>query len=347
MLLHAQFKTEGINRNNAAAYAYTYTTQNADTNVHNNFYNTNFGNYSGSGGNCQNFISQCIWAGFNGSDDPNHIGGSYFPMDQWGFDFDDNYASLQWYYTSGSDRENWTGTHTFRNYIDASNSATYSGTTGIGATTYHIPAGSESFNAVSSASALIGGVLHVLNESHAIIITGATSKNFDDITICENSPMRKAVRLKDQSSYISGAMELILPQYFNIANDCTGHTYASYSTGIAPSGRGSVCQKCGYVSLSVYGNMIKPIPAGTTASINANASILCYRISIGVAAPDPNNPGGNLTTSWVDYTSTGNPSRNYTFTTPGLYIIRIVAHDISPSNSASRAVHHVFKVRVY
>ncbi len=335
------------NRNNATAYAYTYTTQSytGDGN-HQDFLNDNFGNYTADG-NCQNFVSQCVWAGFNGSDDPNYIGGSHFPMDQWGLAFQDDRESLHWYYTSGADREHWTAPYSFRDYIDASNSAAYSDTTGIGATVYSIPAGSTSFSAVTGATALIGGVLHVMGERHAVIITGATSKDFSGVTICENSPMRKAVCLRDQTAYTEGAMELILPQYFNIANNCSGHSYASYSTGISPSGRGSVCQSCGYESLTVYGNMIKPIPAGTTASIIANASMLCYRISIGVAPPDPNNPGSNLTTSWTNYSNVGNTSRSYTFSTPGLYIIRIVAHDISITNSNSHSVTHVFKVRVY
>ena len=61
------------NRDNATAYAYTYTTDSytGSSGNNTNFTNDNFSYYSD--GNCQNFASQCIWAGLGGSDTSDDI----------------------------------------------------------------------------------------------------------------------------------------------------------------------------------------------------------------------------------------------------------------------------------
>ena len=69
------------NRDNATAYAYTYTTDSytGSSGNNTNFTNDNFSYYSD--GNCQNFASQCIWAGLGGSDTSDDIDSLKFPMD--------------------------------------------------------------------------------------------------------------------------------------------------------------------------------------------------------------------------------------------------------------------------
>lgn len=135
-------------------------------------------------------------------------------------------------------------------------------------------------------------------------------------------------------------MDLIIPNYFNVASSCSGHTYATYATSISPSGKGSVCTQCGYSNLTISGNLIAQIPVGTTKTISAIASMTCFRIAIGITPPTG-------MASWTQYTSVNQVSRSYTFSQTGLYTITISVRDISDSNSASNTAQHVFRVRVY
>ena len=51
--------------------------------------------------------------------------------------------------------------------------------------------------------------------------------------------------------------------------------------------------------------------------------------------------------SWTEYLNTNQVSRSFTFTRTGLYVITVVARDVSPSDANSITSTHVFKIRVY
>lgn len=75
------------NKNNAVAYAYVYTTSSYtnDSGNDTSFMNQEcFGDYSSVGGNCQNFASQCVWAGLGGSNREEDVKAQKFPMDTQG-----------------------------------------------------------------------------------------------------------------------------------------------------------------------------------------------------------------------------------------------------------------------
>ena len=90
------------NQENAVAYAYNHTRQNT-TDSRDVFYNKYFSRYDGDGGDCMNFASQCIYAGFSGSLNKTVIDSHVIPMD--------NDDTNQWYGSSADNK--WTGSNSW------------------------------------------------------------------------------------------------------------------------------------------------------------------------------------------------------------------------------------------
>lgn len=149
---------------NAIAYAYTYTTQSYNNiSIGNNttFLNSNFRDYSNMGGNCQNFVSQCLWAGFGGLDTAAAVNNRSFPM------YD------QWYDTNISDDRtaSWCAVGPFYEEVISANTKFTTIYGSVNGNFAHIPLGY-----------LPGSVLHVNPNAngyqHAVIITKASGQNF-------------------------------------------------------------------------------------------------------------------------------------------------------------------------
>ncbi|MCL6451928.1 MAG: amidase domain-containing protein, partial [Acetobacteraceae bacterium] len=115
-------------RSRCASYATTYTNNNGDCSTTN--YNTLFKEYASGGRcvDCQNFVSQCVWYGFGGTNTSTAIQGHWLPM-LYGYGADtDWWADLystgtNWHWTSVPDFEgmatanyfsNLTGVHGYR-----------------------------------------------------------------------------------------------------------------------------------------------------------------------------------------------------------------------------------------
>jgi len=325
------------NRDNAAAYAYTYTTDSYTENSGNNsnFLNDNFCDYSESGGNCQNFASQCLWAGFGGSDTSDAIDSLKFPMDANGSG-DENkwYGDGQWG-VIGS----WINTHRFYDYVSASSKEKIG--IRMSASIYTLSAG-QSFASISDATTrLKGAVLQVFgnenNYGHSIIVTDVTGTGFGNIKFCANSPMRKAAKLSDYSRFTSHGIRVIIPSAMIRSKVCSssGHTYASSSTGTS-----CYCTQCGECKLTITGSLLRPLRVGTTKAITGTANVKCFRIAIGVTKPSGY-------TSWYEFTSTSSATVNYTFAERGLYTIVVAARDVATTEAHSCKETHTFKVRIY
>lgn len=320
------------NRDNAAAYAYTYTTDSYTASEGDNasFINDNFVYYSGA--NCQNFASQCVWAGLGGSDTSDTIDSFRFPMDTSG----DN----KWYCNGQWDAVvHWTNTHRFDEYVRAS-SAEKIGTR-MNASVYTLSAG-QSFASISNATTrLLGAVLHVYgsntNYGHAIVVTGVAGTESSSITFCANSPMRKAAKLSDYGRFISNPIRVIIPSSMIRSKVCSssGHTYASSSTGTS-----CYCTRCGECKLTITGSLLKPLKAGTTKAITGTANVKCFRIAIGVTKPSGY-------TSWYEFTNTSSATVNYTFSERGLYTVVVAARDVATTEAHSCKETHTFKIRIY
>ncbi len=314
------------NVNNAIAYAYTYTTSSYnDIKQGNNsaFLNSVFNDFS-EYGNCQNFVSQCLWAGLGGNDEAksleyisNQAVQHHFPMNN------------SWYDTlnDAGHAGSWTGVNDFYAYVTGNNCEMV--------TTHTFS--QDSFGQIP-VNDLRGAVLNVNPKDnggfkHAVLITKAIGRSYGDVEICGNSPMRKAARLSDQR-YDSN-MRLIIPSAMKRRSACINGTH-NFSGGHCK------CSYCGFNKLTVTGTMLKPVPVGSTQTISASTNSGCYRIAVCVQ-----HEAAGSTPLWTEYTNTSQVSRSFTFSNTGLYTITIVARDVSPNDANSITSRHVFKVRVY
>lgn len=197
----------------AAAYAYTYSRLTAQAQKP-EYYNPLFVNYAGRGGDCMNFASQCIWAGFGGSETASAISGHSLPMDASG--------EGQWYgCTPGQSKINgsWISCQSFRKYLTGQADASGSGGTngseepGLYATILHVPARS-SLSGVEPWE-LIGAAAHIEGGSgpygHAIVITDAEGLRRDQIYFCGHTKNVTHIKLGD---VFLDEMKVYIPRYF-------------------------------------------------------------------------------------------------------------------------------------
>lgn len=315
--------------NNSIAYAYTYTTSsyNNVSGTGNNSAYMNcppFTNYTNRGGNCQNFVSQCLWAGLGGNETNEaleYISGQgtnhHFPMNN------------SWYeiLNDGGHSPSWTFVDSFHEY--AKNSS------GEMIATYCYANGSFSQIPLSY---LRGSVLDVNPNSdgyaHAVLITKASGSSFADVEICGNSPMRKAVSLNDELGD-NRQVRLIVPTGMKNGRSCGNSTHSF-------TGSHCKCNYCEFNKLTVIGTRLKPVPVGSTQTITASANAGCYRMAMCIKYD-----ADGASESWTEYMNTSQVSRSFTFTRTGLYTITVVGRDVSPSDANSVTSTHVFKIRVY
>lgn len=95
----------------SVAYASTYSSNANNTSS----YNSNFLNYFSSDSDCQNFVSQCIWAGFYGTNTSTAINNKYTPMI--------TTSGREWWATSSSATTSWVNCEAFANYVAAGGSS--------------------------------------------------------------------------------------------------------------------------------------------------------------------------------------------------------------------------------
>ncbi|MEA4955807.1 hypothetical protein SDC9_51419 [bioreactor metagenome] len=302
------------NRNNVVAYAFTYTTQEGNTNPNYNgvpYYNPNFVYYSA---NCMNFASQCVWAGFGGDNTTTSIDGHIAPMDDEGAS--DSYKWCGKYSSNGIKTASWTSCSNFRTYVNNS-----SGQTGEGLQASIVDVStSQNFTQVPSYSSnLLGSVLHVkgydsngnpVNYGHAIVVTQVDGPDRDDVYVCSNTRMAKHYLLADNSYWANNPIKVIVPEYFR-ASSVTAPI-------ITPS------QK-------------KPVAQNATTSLTATTNQQCYRIYTTVT-----KPSGQLYTYTSSY-NTSSYSCSHSFNEIGLYKVTVYAKLTSTSSEVSKTYY----VRAY
>lgn len=119
--------------------------------------NPYFYDCSSLGGDCQNFASQCVWAGLGGSN--YNLSNAQFPM------INSTLAGnsgREWYiYPNGAHSASWTSCYYFRNYLSAGSSSQIGLYGSIGSNT---------------AAAQVGDILHIRDSngdySHALVVVG-------------------------------------------------------------------------------------------------------------------------------------------------------------------------------
>lgn len=280
------------NSENAAAYAYTYSRRQPGD-QRSDYYNPLFDNYAGRGGDCMNFASQCIWAGFGGSETASAVSGHGLPMDTAG--------GSQWYGCAPGSKdvtESWVGCQSFRTYLTGTKDASGSGGSnagedaGVYATILSVAAGSPVTGA--EPEELTGAVAHVDGGSgpysHAIVITAAAGNRRDQIWFCCHTRNITNVKLGD--CYISSPMKIYIPRYMR--------TGTSQDNVIQP-------------------RRIRPVAVGETGLLGAQAGNTQNQMWLRVTAPD----GGTSQTAVSE--NANSCQAEYTFTQPGLYKIECYA----------------------
>lgn len=306
----------------AVAYAYTYTKPNHNGSNVSAYMNGSYYDFSNDGGNCTNFVSQCLFAGFGGNNDSSTISSPQYPQ---------HVSSTGWYYrNSGVYSSSWVAADDFKSYTDGITSNSDAGMVCVKKTIDT----DETFSDHNlTTSALIGAVLIVKNQSHAVIITDATGLTYDKVKFCANSIMRQGFLLQD-TDYIQYVMYYIKPSYMIEDQSCGSYSSHNFITGCCR------CTRCSYTTLTVWGNMTKPIPVNTTRSVTGTANIQCFRMAIGIT-----DPSGN--TTWHEALSTDVILKTYTFSQRGLYKITVAARDLNPEDPMTSQDTHIFTIRVY
>ena len=293
---------------NAAAYAYTYARPDAGAS-RSAFYNSQFYSYAGQGGDCQNFASQCMWAGFGGSQTSAAVKEHSLPMDVSG--------DSQWFgraASGGKINYSWISCQSFRKYLTGSTDGTGRGgsnaaaDTGMYATILDVAAASG-FSGVT-AEELVGAAAHVEGVggayAHAIVLTAATGTRRSEIWFCGHTKDVSHIKLGD---YYIWPMKVYIPRYLR--------------TGAA-AGRLDV-------------DRLQPVATGDTGLLTARTGEIQYQITITVTPP-----GGTAEqAASVNYAESC--QAEYIFSAPGLYQV------VSAAKASEEAdwVTNTYYVRCY
>lgn len=295
---------------NAAAYAYTYSRLTAEAQKP-EYYNPKFVNYAGRGGDCMNFASQCMWAGFGGSETTAAISGCSLPMDTSG--------SSLWFGRAAEKNkinESWISCQAFRKYLTGKSDASgFDGTNGSSepgmyATILDIGYGSpvtgvEAYELVGAAAQIEGGSG---SYGHAIVITAADGLQRNQIYFCGHTKNVTHIKLGD---CFLGEMKIYIPRYFR--------TGASLSDSVFPV-------RC------------QPVEAGQSGYVGAWTEGAQAQIWMNVTAP-----GGEEAVQVAGAEDSNFCGTEYLFPEAGLY--RVDCYAKAAAGSAARKV--TFYVRCF
>lgn len=278
----------------AAAYACTYSRRQAGE-ERADFYNPRFFSYAEEGGDCQNFASQCMWAGFGGSEDG--VKRRAMPMDTAG--------SGQWFgraASGGALNRSWLSCQSFRRYLTGSRDGTgrggsnAAGEAGMCATVLDVGAGSP-LSAVT-AEELVGAVAHVDGSggpySHAIVLTAASGTARSQIWYCGHTRDVTHVKLGD---VYTGPIRVFIPRYMR--------------TGASGGAE-------------LRAERLQPVAAGESALLTARADAVLAQMSVTVTAPDGTAEQAAVLED-TDVCQTA-----YCFSVPGLYRVAYAGSGAAP-----------------
>lgn len=307
------------NANNATAYAYTYVSQmfgktswdkisTADKNIGKTFYNANFKEFASLGGDCQNFVSQCIWAGFNGSNAVNQIydanTGKYSPI----MDSSGNYLWRGTVPGSSANSASWTScygkdptTIGFRKYIAGEYD---SGDPDMIVTKGELSS-SQNFSGIYTN--LKGALLHVSGGGHAIIVTDVKGPSRDDVLFCGHTSDRKALSIGDMHG--KDSIYYFIPEKIRVQNP---------------------------PEVKITAALSRPVAVGTAITARGNTDITCASLQITVKSPSGSSYSGSATNART-------VSRAVTLNEEGLYTITVTAKKTTTSSPVS----YVYTIRTY
>lgn len=251
--LAAASTTYTYNKANAAAYAYTYTTSkyNSVSNPSSTqmtdsrtYWNQNFRHY-GPTTDCMNFASQCVWAGFGGSNEQSKISSRLAPMDTTG--------SYLWYGAVPGKESTaaWTSCSNFRNYVKGE-----AGTQlpDMYANTYEVN-GSASFGSAYY-SQMLGAVLHVNSLGHAVVVTDVNGSGRSNVLITAHTNDRKGIKVSEY--WGNGNIFVIIPKQIRVYNP---------------------------PAVRITSTLQRPVPLNSTVGLFSGTNVICSSIQVTVKPP--------------------------------------------------------------
>lgn len=295
-------------KDNAVNYALTYSLTSANgTDTESAANNPNFRWFNKN--NCMNFVSQCIWAGFGGSNSKEDIEHYY------GMDYDETVTN-GWYSNGsgvyGDYSLSWAGTVSWKKYIDNH----VKGTVGINAGTEVIASNQNTFP-YNNAETLKGAMLLMkggdTEYGHAIFINGATGTTRNEVYITANTTNWKNKKLSE-----------VAP----VSNVANAHLYLVIPTTFTTNASSS--------DLRLWADLHNALPKGTTATLKGRANQKAYGWSMEITKPS----GLTLYKSKLGDGST--ISTTYTFNETGLWTILLKANDAAGTQKT-----FTFTVRIY
>lgn len=287
-------KIYNYNRQNAVHYSYQYTTSTGMSTR--SYYNNNFNGYSAD---CMNFASQCVFAGFGGSDE-SPINTTAIPMDRVG-----SGTYNQWY----KDSATWNGTLSFQSYcalVDHNNSKPAPTQNNLYVDVYKV--GPTDAGIYDYTNRLPGAVVFVVDDDgdygHALVIGKVTGELSSQIFVSAHTGDVKLQPLS-QANWNGKDFRLVVP-------------IAYYAHTNKPA-------------LRVVTDWKNNVPSGSSVTFNARAERLsggtCYRMSMKVVSPSG-------VVSWLgERTNTNSYSATTTLSEKGLYKITAYARELSTSSS--------------
>lgn len=287
----------------AAAYAYTYARPDAGRDRE-RFYSGLFKAYAGNGGDCMNFASQCMWAGFGGSETPEDIDGHTAPMDTEG--------PSAWYGrtaaegTRDTEIYSWISCGSFRSYLmDKEAGTNLSEEPGMYATVLDLGYGGVSGVLPEE---LTGAAAHVSGSggpySHAVILTAATGLTRGEIWFCSHTADITHIKLGD---CYTGPLKIYIPRYM----------------------------RAGGASGAVRPERMAPVSVGDVRTLGFSAEEGAYRsLTLSVTAPGGTEPERQVR---EDGTLC---SAAFEFTQEGLYRVECTAEPFTPG-PPGRAVFYI------
>ena len=316
-------------RSTTSSITYSPTTAAAYAQIYAMNCNSNFNSSPLSGGDCANFASQCIWAGFGGSNNSTAISNRLYPMD--------NQGSYTWWYRNSSNyTASWAGTFSIVTYANNMNSAATT-ENGWRSTVYDTANTSNQLPSINFCGAVLllpgrDSSNAVVNYGHAVIATlGSTYSN---IRYCGHSPYAQNALLSDYSdlSGLSRPIKVIVPSSYRLYSTCN-HTYSTIPTTF---GIDSVCNSCGESRLHfILPWKIDAANNSTTIYGYEASGLKPYSIDVSIY----NSSGTKIKTFSTQYNKSSF-SFAHNFTSNGVYTIRVDVMDCD--NSTYNETNYTF-----
>lgn len=268
---------------NAVNYALTYSSSGDDGNSVPSYRNTKF---FWTNESCQLFVSQCIWAGFGGSNTQTDIN------NRRGMDTSGSY---QWWSTktlynnpeyndpdSLSDKgwNSWVYCPQFKVYVDAVKNS--SDESGVVCDTYAVPYNSDNMVGTSGLTKtdLIGAALHVKGSSgalgHAIIVNNATGTTRDKVYYTSYNNCAKNILLStsfpSNTTSSNNKIYVMVPRTLREGNGATeNYLYGDLQNALVKGTSG--------VTRTLYGRANSAVATLTMRVYAPNATIATHTFS--------------------------------------------------------------------